>query len=221
MTGKATHGHRRGKTKDGKRASTREYRAWFAMIARCENPKNDRYARYGGRGIKVCDAWHTFENFLSDVGRAPSEKHQIDRYPNNDGDYEPGNCRWATAQEQANRRSNNRFIEYNGETLTVAQWARRVGISRCAMQSRIDRDWPMQVAMDPNGKMRPPPKAKPVKEDRRIVCEECGVPAIAIEIRSRFCSQRCRKNKTKRDHHNMNRDAINARRRARHSKESL
>jgi len=79
-----------------------EYIAWRGMIARCENPKWHAYHRYGGRGIIVCDRWRTsFENFLSDMGRKPSSGHSIDRWPNPDGNYEPSNCRWATAVEQA------------------------------------------------------------------------------------------------------------------------
>jgi hypothetical protein len=75
------------------------------MIARCENPKAQRYERYGGRGIKVCERWRdSFENFLADMGERPSTEYQIDRYPNNDGNYEPGNCRWATSKQQAQTR---------------------------------------------------------------------------------------------------------------------
>jgi hypothetical protein len=82
-----------------------EYIVWVAMLQRCGNPKNKDYPDYGGRGITVCDRWRDFANFISDVGARPSSKYSIDRYPDNNGNYEPGNVRWATATEQVyNRR---------------------------------------------------------------------------------------------------------------------
>jgi hypothetical protein len=90
---KATHGEAR----KGRESS--EYSTWKAMLQRCENPNDKSYKFYGGRGIKVCERWHRYENFIADMGRRPPGC-ELDRYPNNDGNYEPNNCRWTTHSEQ-------------------------------------------------------------------------------------------------------------------------
>jgi hypothetical protein len=183
------------------------------MRDRCNNPKADRYPRYGGRGIRVCARWQTsFENFLADMGPCP-DGMSIER-KDNDSDYEPANCLWATNEQQANHRSNNRLVTFKGETMSVARWARRIGISRAALQSRIDRDWPIELALTPSATRRPPKKEKTSKA-RRALCAECGAEFVAETSRSRFCSATCRTKKCKRDWYERENANINERRRAR------
>jgi hypothetical protein len=124
----------------GRRAS-KEYRSWCAMIARCTRPANVSYPGYGGRGITVCQEWRdSFETFVSDVGPAPSPRHSLDRIDAN-GNYEPGNCRWATMKEQARNTRRNRLLTLNGETLTMAEWAERLGTSPQTLAMRLKLGW--------------------------------------------------------------------------------
>ena len=100
---------------------TPEAAAHAGMLTRCYNQSVPCYPRYGGRGIRVCERWHTAAYFIADMGRRPSPAHSLDRI-NNDGDYEPGNCRWATAKEQSNNRSSARLVMHQGVTRTIGQW---------------------------------------------------------------------------------------------------
>jgi hypothetical protein len=101
---------------------TNTYRIWIKMKQRCLNPniEPDIWANYGGRGIKICDRWLKFENFLADMGERPSKEHSIDRI-DNDGHYEPGNCRWATITQQLRNTRRNRFIKINGKRMSVTE----------------------------------------------------------------------------------------------------
>lgn len=124
---------------------TPEKSRWRAMKARCFNPNNRKYPRYGARGITVCERWLVFENFLADMGPRPSPRHSIDRI-NNDGNYEPSNCRWATMPEQMRNSIAARWVTFNGETLTVTDWAQRLGITQGSMSRRLSV-WPLERAM--------------------------------------------------------------------------
>ncbi len=112
-----------------------EYRRWKDMRARCRNPNNTEFKNYGGRGITVCDRWNNFEVFLSDMGRKP-EGTTIDRIDVN-GNYEPSNCRWATAQQQANNTRQNVWLEMDGERHTIAQWSVITGLSESRINHRL------------------------------------------------------------------------------------
>lgn len=114
-----------------------EYTAWRHMNDRCHNPEHPNYPPYGGRGIRVCARWReSFETFLDDLGARPSSKHSLDRV-DNDGNYEPGNCRWATRFEQDSNTSRVHLLEFNGERLTIREWSRRTGINREVLRRRV------------------------------------------------------------------------------------
>lgn len=118
-----------------------EAKVLSGMIKRCTNPKCNQYKDYGGRGIVVCDEWYnSFPAFLNDVGPRPSPKHTIERI-NNNGNYEPGNCRWATQLEQQHNRRSNRLITHNGETKCVAEWAISCGLRYMTLIGRLNRGW--------------------------------------------------------------------------------
>jgi len=118
----ATHGETRG------RRMSVEYRTWALIIARCTNPKATGYKNYGGRRIFVCKEWrNNFSAFLSSIGRRPSVQHSIERINNNKG-YKPGNCRWATREEQGANKRNNHLLKHRGKTLHVSAWARELGV---------------------------------------------------------------------------------------------
>lgn len=130
------------------RSKSSECRAWNEMKKRCLNQKSHAYGRYGGRGIKVCERWlHSFDNFYADMGPRPSPKHSIDRFPDNDGDYEPGNCRWATKLEQGNNKRNNRVLTQNGLSMTVAEWSRHISISEKTIYNRLYDGWSVERAL--------------------------------------------------------------------------
>lgn len=117
------------------------YSIWAQMRRRCRSAKATFYSHYGGRGIKVCERWNkSFENFLADMGPRPSPKHTLDRR-DNDGNYEPSNCRWATKKEQALNKSNTVLIKHDGQTLCLLDWSVKCGVSEGTLRMRIARGW--------------------------------------------------------------------------------
>ena len=136
-----------GNYRDG-RTKNPLYGTWCMMIKRCENQSSSHYDRYGGRGIKVCPEWHNFWNFVSwsdSVGGRP-DGFTLDRIDNN-GNYEPSNCRWANISTQASNKSTNRIIEFNGQTKTLRQLANDIGINEQTLRNRINRGFPLERAL--------------------------------------------------------------------------
>jgi hypothetical protein len=129
---------------------TPTFKSWLSMRGRCNNPNDPTFALYGGRGITVCERWNDqvngFSNFLADLGERPSLKYSIERI-NTDGNYEPGNCRWATQSEQANNKRTNHTLTFAGKTQNITQWSKETGIPRITISKRIDAGWAVERAL--------------------------------------------------------------------------
>lgn len=123
-----------------------EYSVWLGMKARCNNPNNADWKSYGGRGIKLVDRWNSFDVFYSDMGPIPSSKYTIERIDNNKN-YSPNNCIWATRKTQARNKRNIPLYEYDGKTLCVAEWAEIVGLHPETLRSRIKKGWSIEKAL--------------------------------------------------------------------------
>ena len=125
-----------------------EYKTWWGMIARCTNVNHKSYQNYGGKGITVCERWrNSFPAFVDDMGKRPKGK-TLDRIDSKKN-YCPENCRWATRIEQANNRSDNHLIEYNGEVHTVMEWVRLLGLSQATVYDRIRKKLPDEFVLSP------------------------------------------------------------------------
>jgi len=125
--------------------STPTYMVWVAMRQRCKNKNHKFWERYGGRKIRICKRWDDFRNFLADMGEKPPHL-SLDRV-NNDGNYEPGNCRWTTQTEQSNNARRVRKFTFAGKTLSIAQWAVTVGLNKMTIFNRLKRGWPLEAAL--------------------------------------------------------------------------
>lgn len=124
-----------------------EHRSWLSMMTRCVWSGNERedWALYQGKGIGVCDRWLEFLNFLEDMGNKPSPRHTIDRKDSN-GNYEPGNCRWASPKEQRRNTTSVRIIDFDGRSMLLSEWASFIGICNASLSERIQK-WGIEKAL--------------------------------------------------------------------------
>lgn len=129
------------------KTGTKVYISWVSMLSRCCNEKNKSYKDYGGRGIKVCEEWLKFENFLEDMGELPFKGAQLDRIYN-DGNYSPSNCKWSTRREQTNNTRRNKIIRYKNKIKTLPEWSDILGIPSDILRTRLFRKWSIVRAFE-------------------------------------------------------------------------
>ena len=127
-----------GKKKYPKTQYPSEFWIWVGMRARCGNPNHRDFVKYGARGIQVCERWQTFENFFADMGPRPFADASVDRI-NNDGHYEPSNCRWTDRKTQARNTRSNRVVSYNGKAQTLSAWSEELAIPVSTIRARLSR----------------------------------------------------------------------------------
>lgn len=125
---------------------TPEYRVWGAMRERCENPRSKNYKNYGAIGRTVCERWHSFANFIADMGRRPTPLHTLERIDNSLG-YSPDNCKWATRKEQMRNVRYNRLLTHDGRTMCVTAWGEAIGVNPQRIWKRINRGWSAERAL--------------------------------------------------------------------------
>lgn len=143
-----THGYTRdlSRSRNSDAEQRRLYWVWASMRARCERPSDRSFSSYGARGIRVCARWASFESFLEDMGSRPSPSHQLDRI-DNDGNYEPSNCRWVSVTQQQRNKRNSRLLALAGVTRTQAEWSETTGIPQQLIYQRIKRGWSLDQAL--------------------------------------------------------------------------
>lgn len=136
-----------------RKSSTPLYHVWENILQRITNPNNRSYHRYGGRGIKICEQWKDFRSFAIDMEPSYKPGLWIERV-DNDGDYTPENCVWATRQQQSLNKSNIRMLEFNGEKMPLAHWAKRIGIDKTTLRLRLNAGWsiPEALGFEPRNK---------------------------------------------------------------------
>lgn len=154
------------------------FRIWCAMRNRCNNKNNKSYFMYGAVGVRVCERWDlSFDAFMQDMGDRPP-KMSIDRFPDCKGNYEPGNCRWATDFEQANNRRNSIYIDFSGKRLSVAEWARELAVPEARLYYRITHGWTPEKALFGKRHLRDSPSS-----GRAVL-----TPERVLELRQKLAS---------------------------------
>lgn len=134
------------RSRQGRLSSLPEYKCWKAMMSRCYHAHNEYYHYYGGRGISVAERWHSFPLFLEDMGPRPNPSLTLDRIDVN-GDYEPGNCRWATWLQQQRNRRGQRKLEMNGVAKLLSEWCAEYGLTRHTVSRRLSKGWGMEQSL--------------------------------------------------------------------------
>ena len=163
-----------------------EHRAWTAMLGRCQNTLDQRYKNYGGRGITVCERWESFRNFLMDMGLRPDPTHSLDRI-NNDGNYEPGNCRWTDQKTQCRNMRRNIRITFNGITLCATDWAARLGFPSHVIIHRINSGWSEEKSLTTPLFPKPPTTVLTLDGISHTFAEWAGIVGIkATTIKMRI-----------------------------------
>jgi hypothetical protein len=179
------------RTKKHGMSLSRVYGIWLGMIARCSDSSVGKTRRlYYDKGIRVCERWMKFENFLEDMG-VPKKHQSIDRRDGKKG-YELENCRWADRKTQANNTSSNLIITFSGVSLTASEWSDKTGIKANTIVYRVRRGWSAERALEKN----PTNVRTKRKEERARPCEVCGTefcprPVQIKAGRGKFCSQKC------------------------------
>lgn len=161
-----------------KQSKSRTYICWQSAKNRAFNVNGTDYQRYGGRGITMCQEWKdSFLAFLKDMGHVP-DGYTLERI-DNDGNYEPGNCKWANRKEQGNNTARNRYVSYNGKTQTLAQWAEEYNIDYTTLFYRLKAGWDVKDALTRRNRFKSLTRHEIRDIEKRIACKE-PVKAIAL-----------------------------------------
>ena len=142
------------------------------MKSRCYNKHDKDFTDYGGRGVKICRRWlGSCETFISDMGLRPDRRYRLDRFPNTDGDYKPGNCRWATSKENARnkRASAHRFLVFAGRRQMLCQWVEELGIPRTTIATRLRLGWSTKDALTTPSRKREPNKRSKIPKNMKPI----------------------------------------------------